>query len=277
MKKLLFILMLYSVNAIASSFPGPVAGAYYPIYNSGVGQYMPPTTSMPFNKVSLLWVAFAHAYPKDQGALLDFEDTQPDEINRLPLLVKTAQEINPKIKILISLGWGHNDWSYINSDYENKANVFVDSVIHFIRTYHLDRFDIDDESINGSSGYISQENFNGVIRNLRAALDKAGQEDSKHYYLTITPAFGRAQVDANNMNYFDLINTQNYGGSYPSDFTILGYPANQIVQGIDSEWSCSLGLPQTEGFAGIFNWTMSADSACQFTYTNKIADKVGYG
>jgi len=261
-------------------FPTPYAGTYYPIYNSGTNQYITPTTSMPFDQVSAIFVAFAHAYPTPDGdgATLQLEQGQPDEPERLSLLVSVARQVNPGVKILISLGWGHDDWTYIASDYTSGTNAFPASVVALIRQYGLDGFDIDDESVNGSSGSITQAQFNGVIENVRAALDNAGAADGKPYYLTITPAFGTAQVTTDNMGSFDLINAQCYGGSFPSQFTALGYPAEQVAWGIDTE-GCSPAYPSQsdyQGLAGIFNWTMSADSACGYKYTGQIAQDVGY-
>jgi len=276
MKKLLLLPLIYTSLAFSAKFPTPVAATFYPIYNSGTNQYIKPTMNMPFDKVSTIFVAFAHAYPLGNGAILKLEEGQPEEPHRLKLLYKTAKAKNPEIKLLISLGWGHNDWTYINDDIENDTNYFAPSVVRLIREYKLDGFDIDDESINGSSGYISQLNFYKAIKKLRRALDEASLEDKKPYYLTITPAFGQANVTKENMNYFDLINTQNYGGSYPSDFTKLGYPANQITQGVLSENSCNSTLPDSSKGAGIFNWTMSSDRACDYHYTREIARDVGY-
>jgi chitinase len=261
-------------------FPTPYAGTYYPIYNSGVNQYIPPTTDMPFDKVSAIFVAFAHAYPVgDTGAAeLQLEQGQPEEPARLALLTSVARQVNPGIKILISLGWGHNDWTYISNDYTSGANNFPASVVALIRQYQLDGFDIDDESINGSSGSISQPDFDAVIQNLRNALDAASAADGKPYYLTIAPAFGNAQVDNTNMSCFDLINAQCYGGAFPENFTSLGYPLAQIAWGINTE-GCTPDYPdpsQYQGLAGIFNWTMSADSACNYKYTQQIASDVGY-
>jgi len=142
----------------------------------------------------------------------------------------------------------------------------------------LDGFDIDDESIGGASGFISQPDFDAVIQNLCSALDSASAADGKPYFLTITPAGGSAQVDKTNMGCFDLINAQCYGGSLPNDFTDLGYPLNQIAWGINTE-GCTPICPtpsQYQGLAGIFNWTMSADSACNYKYTQQIASDVGY-
>lgn len=172
----------------------------------------------PFSKVSALFVAFAHTYPYQNGALFTYEAGQPSEPSRLALLVKTARAANPNVKIIISLGWGKNDWSYINNDYIHHANIFVPSVIQFIRTNQLDGLDIDDESIGSSTGSISQEHFDGVIANLRNALNIASLQDKKPYYLTITPAGNNTepgsivgtQISKLNSKSFDLINIQSY-------------------------------------------------------------------
>ncbi len=104
MKKWWLLILLFLIKPTLAAFPTPVSASYYPIYNDGIGQYMTPNVTMPFDKISLLFIAFAHTYPKENGAVLALEDTQPDEMNRLPLLVKTARQANPKIKLLISLG-----------------------------------------------------------------------------------------------------------------------------------------------------------------------------
>jgi chitinase len=263
------------------AIPTPYAGAYYPIYNSGVGQYLPPTQQMPFDLVSTLLVAFAHAYPvgSTKAAELRLEEGQPDEPTRLPLLIGIARRVNPGIKILISLGWGQNDWTYISDDIVSKTNNFPASVVAFVRQFGLDGFDIDDESIDGSSGTITQEDFDQVVRNLRAALDAASAEDGKPYFLSITPADGSGQVDTANRGCFDLINAQNYGATDPSYFTALGYPRNQIAWGVDVS-NCAPAMPSSadlKGLAGIFQWNMTGDSACSnFEFTKAIAEAVHY-
>jgi chitinase len=260
-------------------FPTPYAGTYYPIYNFGPKQYIEPTPKMPFNRVSAIFVAFAHAYPSGPAsATLQLEHGQPDEPARLRLLMKTARDANSRIKILISLGWGHDDWTYIAADYASGTNAFPASVVALIREYGLDGFDIDDESINGSSGDITQEQFNGVVWNLRRALDAASAADGKPYFLTIAPAGGAAEVTRDNMDAFDLINAQCYGWSYPDDFTKLGYPRGQVAWGINTENNPpAYPTPaQYQGLAGIFNWTMSADSVHTYPYTLRIAQDVGY-
>ena len=276
-----------------SSFPAPYAGTYYPIYNSGAGQWIEPTDSMPFEKVSAMFAAFAHAYPQGNGAVLAYEQGQPEEPVRLPLLEQVARAKNPRIKIFISLGWGKNDWDYIAADYANNANLFVPSVIQFIRDNGLDGMDIDDEDIGaeGESGDITQDQFDGVIANLRTALDTASGEDNKKYYLTITPAgnnddtggLADTQVDAQNAPMFDLINIQSYfdqawGKQFLHALKSIHYPPKRIGTGIDTEMTkCAPTFPPYRGLAGLFDWTMSSDSICNdFKYTREIARRVGY-
>jgi chitinase len=276
-------------NPSCVQLPLPYAGTYYPIYNSGVGQWIEPTGSMPFDRVSTVYVAFAHAYPSGNGAILDFESGQPLEPQRLKTLLSVSRGVNPNIKVLISLGWEHEDWTYISNDYVNRTNLFVPSVVAFIRNNNLDGFDIDDEGIGYSSGDITQKNFNGVVANLRSALDAASVTDGKTYYFTITPAgnnqkggIDETQVDSTNASNFDLINIQTYyPGSWGSIFLKslddIHYPKIQTANGIDTG-SCKPGpFPVYSGYAGLFNWNFSEDSACEnFRYTKEIANDVGY-
>jgi chitinase len=276
-----------------SSSTAHYAGAYYPIYNSGAGQWIEPTDSMPFDKVSAIFAAFAHAYPQGNGAVFAYEQGQPEEPVRLPQLEQVARQKSPQIKILISLGWGHNDWNYIAADYANDANLFVPSVIQFIRDTGVDGLDIDDEDIgvDGASGNITQQQFDGVIANLRGALDTASSEDGKQYELTITPAgnnddtggLAETQVDAQNAPMFDLINIQSYfsqkwGKTFLRALKSIQYPSMQIGTGIDTEKTkCAPVFPPYQGLAGLFDWNMTADSTCNdFKYTRDIAHRVGY-
>jgi len=278
-------------------FPTPYAGAYYPIYGHSKNEYLEPTDSTPFDKVSALFFAFAHAYPLlmndpgsdlRKGALLDFERGQPEEPDRVRKVMDFARRKNPGILFIISLGWGHDDWTYISSDYTSGRNNFPASVVSFVREHQFDGFDIDDESIGNdpekcyaSSGCITQESFNGVIARIRTGLDEASSADGKPYYLTITPAFGTQHVTKENHAQFDLINPQSYAdGTGTELFTKLGASEKQISWGIDSERS-RVNYPSPKDYqdlAGIFDWSMSADSNRElaFEYTNRIARDVGY-
>lgn len=274
------------------TIPTPYAGTYYPIYNSGTNQYIPALPSMPFNKVSMLFFAFAHAYPvASNHAALTLEEGQPLEPARIAEVMLVAKSVNPQLLFMISLGWGKNDWTYINTDYETYMSsgggniqnfAFGQSVVSLLRTYNLDGFDIDDESLPGTSGYISQQNFNGVIALIRQTLDAASKQDGKPYYFSITPAGGTAMITSDNIGNFDLINTQDYGGSsYQYDFKDMpGANIGMFAYGVNSEASQDLpSSSEIAGMAGVFNWSFSADSSDSnppFAVTNGIAQLVGY-
>lgn len=271
-------------------FPTPFAGAYYPIYGDPVkDQYFPPTDTTPFDKVSALFIAFAHAYPidpanLDKGAVVDLERGQSDEANRLNRVTYYARRANPAIKIILSLGWEHNDWTYISHDYTSGQNQFAASVLTILRFFQLDGFDIDDESIgddptncSSPSGCITQASFNGVVQNLRRALDSASQTDHKPYYLTIAPAVSTGHVTKDNAANFDLINPQSYASSFPDDFKTIVTDPKRLSWGINTE---SVNYPDPTKYAklaGIFDWSISADYyRYNFAYTQKIAKDVGY-
>jgi hypothetical protein len=266
------------------------AAAYYPLYNFGVNQWIEPKASMPFDKIGHLFAAFAHAYPKGKGAILTFERSQPQEPARLRRLEKIARAKNPKIKILVTLGWHHQDWDYIATDQANRAGLFVPSVVSFLRTNALDGFDIDDEGIGRQdTGTIHQDAFDAVVAQLREALDRAAKTDKHAYVLVITPAGDNVepggiedtQVDEKNAGNFDWINIQNYyaypswGSSFLAGLEKIGYPMASVVVGVNTE-GCKPKFPSYDGLKGIFDWTMSADSACKFKYTRAIAKAVDY-
>jgi GH18 family chitinase len=269
------------------------AGTCYPIYNSGAGQWIEPADSMPFDKVSTIFEAFAHACPEANGAVIAYEQGQPEEPFRLAELGRAARRNNSRIKILISLGWGKDDWDFIAKDYANNANLFVPSVVQFIRDNAPDGLDIDDEDIgeDGESGNISQADFDGVIAKLRETLDVAASVDNRKYYLTITPAgnnddtggLANTQVSARNAAAFDLINIQScFDSAWSREFfrtlKSIHFPLNRFGAGIDTEkTACAPSFPVYQGIGGLFDWNMTADSKRgDFKYTRRIARLVAY-
>ena len=276
---------------------GHYAGTYYPLYNDSVGEWIDPTDKTPFDKVGVIFAAFSHVYAKDNGAVMDFEQGQPKEPERLQMLEHFAREKNPHVSVLITLGYGKGDWGFIATDFANKAGLFVPSVIAFLRNNHLDGFDIDDEYIGGTasqpdlSGYISQSDFDAVIAELRAALDKASNEDGHTYALVITPAelndggIEGTNIDAKNAKSFDWVNVQTYFSATWSNRMIralekINYPPTSIAVGVDVQKdTCNTPYPKYDGLKGLFDWNMSADSACKppdFKNTLQIAKDVGY-
>jgi chitinase len=256
----------------AVPFPTPYAGSYYPLY----GAWTKPTEQMRFDLVSTLFIAFAHAYPvgakKDgtTGATLQLEQGQPEQEQRLLTLVSVARKVNPNIRIMLSLGWNLNDWTYISGDCTLAQPMFPASVVALVNQYGLDGFDIDDENIGpgGSSGNISPADFATVVSRIRTLL-------RVNQYQSITPADNGPPympITPQNMNSFNLINCQNYGG-YDVKKVPAGYPG-LVALGLLAGHTLGGSLPA--GYGGAFDWSLPDDAARAYITTRSIAAAVGY-
>ncbi|OGU35408.1 MAG: hypothetical protein A2068_01465 [Ignavibacteria bacterium GWB2_35_6b] len=148
-------------------------------------------------------------------------------------ILNQTKQRNPNLKILISVGgW---TWSGQFSDMSlttESRNKFIESSIRFIQNYNLDGIDLDWEFPN-LEGYGNvhrpedKENFTYLLKELRVALDKLGEEKDIHYLLTIASGafedylanteMGKAQ------QYLDFINVMAYD-MYESDYdTVAGH------------------------------------------------------
>ncbi|HEY2630002.1 MAG TPA: glycoside hydrolase family 18 protein [Usitatibacter sp.] len=109
----------------------------------------------------------------------------------------SMKRANPHVKLVASVG-GWN-WSNRFSDMANEAKsraAFIESVLSFLHRHGFDGIDIDWEypasiGIPCASGHAScdrpgdKRNFALLGRELRAALDRAGNADGKHYLFTV--------------------------------------------------------------------------------------------
>ncbi|GAE32515.1 glycosyl hydrolase family 18 protein [Alkalihalobacillus hemicellulosilyticus] len=139
------------------------------------------------------------------------------------------KEANPHVETLISIGgWTmSNYFSDMALKKESRA-IFIDSVIEFIRTFGFDGVDLDWEYPGYGGEWHNdprpedKENFTKLLRELREALDVAGEEDHSYYPLSIAVA-----ANAGNylnhvempeiMEYVDWINLMTYDMSGPWD------------------------------------------------------------
>jgi len=106
------------------------------------------------------------------------------------------KERNPHLKLVASVGgWTGSDRFSIMARNAVTRNNFVSSAIVFLRAYHFDGIDIDWE-FPGAIGLpcspsrlcqseSDKHNYLLLIQSLRAALDQAGDEDGKHYVISI--------------------------------------------------------------------------------------------
>ena len=167
------------------------------------------------------------------------------------------KEINPELKILISVGGA--TWSGKFSDAaltETSRNIFSESVVNFITKYKLDGVDLDWEfpGYGTNSRPEDKQNFTHLLYNLRSHLDDLGESEMRPannpYLLTIASGAGSWSVDLMEVNKitpvldFYNIMTYDFKGSWSSTtghHTNL-YPSNDPGSSYSSSTSVDLYL-----------------------------------
>lgn len=278
-----------------TKFAEPLVGSFYPIYNSGVGQWNVPHDAMPFDKINTLFIAFAHVHEVNGKIILDYENARNNKVvldgdsdhDRIMQIVHIAKAKNPKIKLLISLGWGQDDWHRISADIKKgKAMSFPQSIIDFIRINQLDGFDIDYEGVYG----ISDNDFTKVIQKIRNEFKIASNVDGKPYILSITPDNSYHPLTSESAQLFDLVNLQTYWNrltvanhkvysSLLEDFIQFGVPANKISVGLVcdppiDDIDARVAAYQIKHLNGVFFWVFTKDAENEFQTTNNIYAKM---
>ncbi|MBQ3658078.1 MAG: glycoside hydrolase family 18 protein [Bacteroidales bacterium] len=104
------------------------------------------------------------------------------------MIAKKVREKYPSLKILVSVG-GYGTAEVFSKMCFNDSTraIFVDDAVRFVRYYSLDGIDVDWEfpGMNRNTREADKENFTSLLKELRAAFDKASKEDGKKYLLTI--------------------------------------------------------------------------------------------
>lgn len=158
------------------------------------------------------WIDAQKSFPGDRW-------DQPLRGN-LNQLIKLKEQ-NPHLKTMISVGgWA---WSNRFSDVAASAatrEVFANSAVDFLRKYQFDGIDIDWEyPVSGglpgnSTRPEDKQNHTLLLQKIREKLDVAGQEDGKHYLLTIASGASPTYVQNNELDKIaevvDFINIMTY-------------------------------------------------------------------
>ncbi|NTW72796.1 MAG: glycoside hydrolase family 18 protein, partial [Eubacteriaceae bacterium] len=199
---------------------------------------------------------------------LGYPNLDPENFKKL----NTLKKKHPNLKTLISVGgWS---WSGRFSDAalsDESRRIFADSCVDFIIKYGFDGVDLDWEyPVSGGVAENARrpedkENFTLLLKMIRDRLDVQGQEDGKHYLLTIAGGAGSRYINNTELGtlheYLDFANlmTYDFHGSWDkyTDFNAplyldgsaspqlklsieevvqswldAGFPANKIVLGI---------------------------------------------
>ncbi|MBM7676220.1 glycoside hydrolase family 18 protein [Gracilibacillus alcaliphilus] len=127
------------------------------------------------------------------------------DLVELPKL-EALKSQNSDLKTLISVGgWTlSNNLSLVASSEETRQ-VFAESAVDFVRTFHLDGLDLDWEypvaggMPNNHRDPSDKQNHTLLLQAVRDAFDQAEQEDEKEYLLTIAGAATWAYAENNEL------------------------------------------------------------------------------
>lgn len=151
------------------------------------------------------------------------------------------KEINPELKIIISIGgWGCDGFSQASFSQESR-DIFVKSAMNLVLKWDFDGIDIDWEYPCSDQAGIEyaeydKDNYTYLMRDLRIGLDKLSKETNKTYLLTTAVGGEQYYIDGTNMaevnKYIDYINLMTY--DLRGGFTnITGHHANMYPQAND--------------------------------------------
>ena len=161
--------------------------------------------------------------------------THPDGSSNQEYLewtIRDARAVNPQVKLLATLDYSDDELSKIfaSGNAQKNADAFASNLLAYLKNYDLDGFDVDWE---GSFAFsITQEQFAILFTAIRAQFST----QSRHYYLTLSPA-SVGNLDADTVNScFDYVNLQLYSGfTSPGEFTAAGVNQELLAYGAKFE------------------------------------------
>ena len=244
---LLIIIIVFNITQTNQEVKAKKIVGYYAAWSSHSG-FSPEKIDA--EKLTHINYAFANI-GSDLKITLGFPDVDEKNIKQL----RSLKKINPKLKILISVGgWS---WSESFSDAaptEESRSIFSDSCVDFIVKYQLDGIDIDWEYPVGGglptniTRNEDKQNFTLLMKKLREKLDARGKIDGKDYILTFAGATDISYL--NNIevkklsHYVDYVNVMSYDIHGPMDqYTDFNSPLfiNNDVSPQD-KWSVDAGI-----------------------------------
>ena len=191
--------------------------------------------NLPLGKLTHIIYSFTEVIDNEMKFLNDSSGLM------LKMLVKQKKK-HQHLKVMVACGgWGGSGGFSEMARSAESRKVFVESVVWFLKEYKLDGLDIDWE-YPGMKGignpYIPEdkENFTSLMRELREAMDKIGEDQ----VLTFAAAgwerfFDHIELDKV-MQYADYMNIMSYdlaGGHdpYTSHHTNLGWVKMEDIDG----------------------------------------------
>jgi hypothetical protein len=216
-------------------------------YKSPTSSYQSLITYGVYNYLDMVNICFANTVPTSattvpagDGSTYTIElqtATHPDGYTNqdyMDWLIQDARNTNPNIKVLITLGYGANEFTQIfssdPSQWQQNATDYANNLVAYLKNYDLDGFDVDWESPVSST--TPKKQFEILFTAIRTAFNAQGRP----YYLTLSPA-AVGTLDASTVNSaFDFVNLQLYSGfTFASEFIKAGVEKSLLAYGAKFE------------------------------------------
>ncbi|MCM3782419.1 glycoside hydrolase family 18 protein [Neobacillus mesonae] len=136
-------------------------------------------------------------------------------MERIPVI----KEVHPELKFILSVGgWSSGGFSEAAATEEGRIKLAASAVLA-VTTYSLDGIDLDWEyPCYGEAGIAAspadKQNFTLLLKSIREALDQKGEQNNKHYLLTIAAGADQYYIDGTEMNqvqkYVDYVQLMTY-------------------------------------------------------------------
>lgn len=132
--------------------------------------------------------------------------------------IKQIREFNPDIKIVLSIG-GAGAFGFSNMAMQKETrDIFLESMIDFVKRYDLDGIDLDWEfpctDWGGDFSPKDKENFTILLGEMRETLDSHGSKNNRKYLLTIAAGVGQWFLDTTEVNKYE---------KYLDEFMLMTY------------------------------------------------------
>ena len=170
---------------------------------------LPSVTPEDAAKMTHINVAFGHV--KDSRVTVA-NTRNLDTLSKL-------REYNPKLGILLSLGgWGAGGFSEAAATPQGRQ-TFANTALEILKDAQLDGIDVDWEyPCYGVADIGAQpadkRNFTLLLKELRQVLDRQGEQDGRHYLLTIATGADQYYIDGTEMaevqTYLDWVQLMTY-------------------------------------------------------------------
>jgi chitinase len=156
----------------------------------------------------------------------------PQDAENFAVLTRLRLQ-NPHLAVLVSVGgWlGSGQFSHMAASAKSRA-LFVQSVMDFLRKYHLDGLDVDWEYPGQpGSGHAykreDKQNYTTLLKELRNRFDAEQRHTGKRLYLTVAAGATEDFLDHTEMNqvarYVDTVNLMTYDYYEPGSERITGH------------------------------------------------------